>query len=703
MKKTFMSSLSAVTAAMMLVMAGFSAVSCEEEELVNPDDPEQTDPDDDQNPDEGQDPESVAVMNEQIAALNTLLSGAPTITACVQDETSGVYTLTLSNEKKVQIIPAAEDVTALISYIEEEGVRYWAAVAEDGTKTAILGTDDAKLPLDGEVIPTLGFEDGEWKVSSDGTDWEGLGISSENTALFKSVSDAADAVTVTLADGSEIVIAKKSEAEQPADEVAIEFSDVMYDDATVTITVPEEGKFYWNYTVKDEFYDPAFILNELAWNYEYLTFYTSAYTGKVNPYGTLSSGQTYVVSVVLIEDGKDANAYTEADVITKEITTPELQSGSTLSVTLTPNESTMTSVSANITVSGEYYKLYATCMETARYEELSNDESAMITELTGYTALTEPVIENPYLSAGAERVLVAVAVDKEGKYSAVSAVEVSTKDVVFNENITITLDEPSVDLTSATIPFEVTGGDIVSFRCLRVDAVYELPNNGNYNGGDINTMSSYLASYTPSMYDFNVMDITGADFTAAMSSGEIHLTDLLTGTKYAFFMIGLDADGNATRAVTCSFTPNLNIRIIQALGPDGSPNPDYEKGKPTFNLTADPDPQFGGFYIVSGSITLPQDCKAYYSGLVDASMVSDYYNSTMSLITPNPDGNTASEIPMIEWVTSDAYIGIAWVDTDDNYHQAILTPVEDIIGIADENPDDDQPGEGESAGDNPRF
>lgn len=149
-------------------------------------------------------------MDAQLTALKAIVDGKTTILSCLLDEETGMYTITLSDKENTVIeIPAAgNEVVPVISFIEEDGVKYWATVGEGGVKTPITDAKGNKLKLEADIPAIALGEDGGWMVSSDGANWTGLGVNSENAAIFSKVENKENSVIFTLADGIELEVNK---------------------------------------------------------------------------------------------------------------------------------------------------------------------------------------------------------------------------------------------------------------------------------------------------------------------------------------------------------------------------------------------------------------------------------------------------------------------------------------------------------------
>ena len=154
-------------------------------------------------------------MDTQLAALQAIVDGKTTILSCLLDEETGMYTITLSDKENTVIeIPAVgNEMVPVLTYIEEEGVKYWATVSEGGVKTAMTDAAGNKIPVEAETPVLKLGENGEWMVSADGSSWTSLGVTSENAAIFAKAEETETSVIFTLADGTELEVNKFDAAE----------------------------------------------------------------------------------------------------------------------------------------------------------------------------------------------------------------------------------------------------------------------------------------------------------------------------------------------------------------------------------------------------------------------------------------------------------------------------------------------------------
>ena len=144
-------------------------------------------------------------MNEQIAALTSLINSKTTVTEVSTDQ-KGNTVITLSDGKTITVYPET-DLSGLsfITVKKENGVYYWA-VGGYGSEPEFLLIDGKKIPVDKDVKLEGKTEGGKYYVSIDGgKTWVETG---EEVKVFISYEQDDDYVYLTLADGTTITVAK---------------------------------------------------------------------------------------------------------------------------------------------------------------------------------------------------------------------------------------------------------------------------------------------------------------------------------------------------------------------------------------------------------------------------------------------------------------------------------------------------------------
>ena len=100
-------------------------------------------------------------LNGQIKALNDLLEGGDiTIAECVKNN-DGSYQITLSNGTEFTVLPEGKTIAGLVSYMEINGVNYWAAYGPDGVLVPLKDSEGNNMPVAAEV-PRVELRDGKY-------------------------------------------------------------------------------------------------------------------------------------------------------------------------------------------------------------------------------------------------------------------------------------------------------------------------------------------------------------------------------------------------------------------------------------------------------------------------------------------------------------------------------------------------------------
>lgn len=109
-------------------------------------------------------------LNDQIEALNALLTGGDiTVSVCEKNE-NGSYTITLSNGSKFTALPGAAAANPLLSYVTVDDVKYWAIYGEDGNLVVLTDDSGNNIPVK-NAIPQVIEKDGAYYLVIDGHEY----------------------------------------------------------------------------------------------------------------------------------------------------------------------------------------------------------------------------------------------------------------------------------------------------------------------------------------------------------------------------------------------------------------------------------------------------------------------------------------------------------------------------------------------------
>lgn len=109
-------------------------------------------------------------LNGQIEALNNLLAGGDiTISECEENE-DGSYDVTLSNGTTFSVFSKKDTQNGLVSVIDINGVRYWAAYNAEGKLAPVKDDAGKNIPVTA-VLPTVEKRDGVYYLLIEGKEY----------------------------------------------------------------------------------------------------------------------------------------------------------------------------------------------------------------------------------------------------------------------------------------------------------------------------------------------------------------------------------------------------------------------------------------------------------------------------------------------------------------------------------------------------
>ena len=152
--------------------------------------------------------EKINSLETQLTELTTQVNSVATLVAALENnnyikavtEVAGGYEIEFTNGEKITIKDGENgaDAPEIGAVKDTDGVYYWTLDSE-----WLLDAEGNRIPA-GMGQPKLKTEDGQWYISADGKEWALVGPNVACT--IKNVEVAENAVTFTLADGTEIVV-----------------------------------------------------------------------------------------------------------------------------------------------------------------------------------------------------------------------------------------------------------------------------------------------------------------------------------------------------------------------------------------------------------------------------------------------------------------------------------------------------------------
>lgn len=150
-----------------------------------------------------------ADLKAQADAMSSLLSDGSTIAKC-EKQTDGSYVVTLSDGAKFKVLPAGTDFSALMTYVEAGGSKYWAVYGPTGEVETLKDAEGKNIPVSVKVDVTV--KDGKYFLVINGVEYE-TGYDVEDLVqVYESCTPHTDAsgnvyaLTFSFGDGLDVTV-----------------------------------------------------------------------------------------------------------------------------------------------------------------------------------------------------------------------------------------------------------------------------------------------------------------------------------------------------------------------------------------------------------------------------------------------------------------------------------------------------------------
>ena len=383
---------------------------------------------------------------------------------------------------------------------------------------------------------------------------------------------------------------------------------------------------------------------------------------------------TYLFYVLPLVEGQAEGDYQFSDIKTFAYTTPNIEAGGSATLSFTEVAKDYTKIEVDINGSDNTALIYSIFAEDWELADYKTDEELLnyiIEYNTAYNTMAVGNYTTAYISSmapGATAYVCAFAVDSEGKYGQLYKQEYKTNALTYNETLKVLIDETAckVDVSTASIKISTTGGTAVSYRYMATEK------NGYYWNGEEDAEGKLALNNYPAQ------EISAAELV----DGCINLTELETNNEYAFAVLAIDENGNASRASYYYFTPKLPEYPIVRAGSEG-----YDAMKPTYSYNVEWNGDYGCFNV-SVSVTPAAGTVKYWIAIPDSDVLSAdspvrdvidfmllkegmYYGSKSftEAATLVPDYRVGRTYDV------NANVFIVWVDEAGKYYQAICEPI----------------------------
>ena len=393
-------------------------------------------------------------------------------------------------------------------------------------------------------------------------------------------------------------------------------------------------------------------------------------------YPSLYPENTYVLYILPLEDGKSrgeegtAGDYTFDDVFTWTFTTDAITSGGTAKLTMEAAETGYNFVDVAITGDDNTAMIYAMPLTEEEFRKVPFEQSKLNKLFATCKETPDPLIQNGnkhsiMLSGyepGTSGYVMALAVDKNGKYGSVVYQKFTTKTIEYSTTMSVAIDDVKAEWTSASVKVNVTGGTAVS-----------------YNYFCMTTSTYKYRNYTQEQMQKEMILKTSANFYSVSASdlvdGAIKINGLNLNYEYTFGVMAVDAQGTPTNAVVTTFTPTVpEYTFITA------DDPRHAQTKPTFRYTMDYDTYYNSFRV-NISVEPTDAIATYYVGCYNSALTG---KEAFEYMVTNAGPYEASRVRFFTEATTlektqiysaDACVWISWIDKDGNCYECISDPI----------------------------
>lgn len=396
------------------------------------------------------------------------------------------------------------------------------------------------------------------------------------------------------------------------------------------------------------YYNPIYVDDEYVDGWDNGVF-TGDPNSLVSGYHTYEPGATYYLYIIPIVEGK--SKYAVEDVYYYEWTTEALQAGGSINVTAGEATADYQKVSVPLTAEGAAY-IYYYFLEPEKVSTIADKHAYLLNN--GYMSASQAVTANKTSLSPAQTVtLIAMAVDQEGKYGDVFVQDYTSKAMTY-ASATVTAELQGTPSTTGKVKLSCDADVDTYYYWYGAADAYQWTSE-SYFGGTVESASAYIA-LTPSSYLLKKVT------AAALPEDGVEMTGLTVGSPALFLVSAKLTDGTFTKAVTVSFTPEMNLgNFVYATDENGNENAAWVAATPTVTSKVE---VVGDFTTVSWSVELPEGFSA-----VTACFHSDY-------LTDYPSAKSK-----VQYILTNDYIGSAEVVAGETYTNNYASPGYNIYTV----------------------
>lgn len=436
----------------------------------------------------------------------------------------------------------------------------------DVSSPEILSGDLCYNPADQSYIP----EEAMTPIHSVSIDCgEGIAVGSEEKAFhivvphqtytgLKVTLNAKDGRkhVFNMKEGKEISVARSSVASIPlkynrfgtstAPEISISATSVTFSGFSVNVSMKNVSSYYCGLQSKSSFdseMSSGSLLEDMSWR----TLYTApmTYSGSISRFQEefadifIEPAHDYVFWIVpYSEDG----TYTENDIVYIEVATKAYTSGGSTSLTASGFEADMTSISVTLRASGSVEMVYNMLLseaEVAKYPTVQDKIDLLLYGNAYFFESSSDIVLRKFLDPGSKYTLIAIAVDRSGRYGPLFMQEYSTVPIPYND-IKVSIDESLSALKEdQTIRWTASADDVTEYRYI-------------FTSTDRHLWTGTLGESVKKAGETMVLN-PGLYYISKTGSTEARL-EMENGKEYIFVILAVDSAGGCSTASHWRFT-----------------------------------------------------------------------------------------------------------------------------------------------------
>ena len=397
-------------------------------------------------------------------------------------------------------------------------------------------------------------------------------------------------------------------------------------------------------------------------------------------YPTLYPGKTYLLYILPLEDGKsrgedgETGTYLFEDVKTWVFETTDIVAGGNETLTMEAIAVGYKNVEVDVTGGDNVAMIYAMSLPESDYKNLWTEPKRLEKLFATCKETPDPLIQSGNRSSvvlsgydpGTTGYVMAVAVDKNGKYSALQTKAFTTKSIEYGTTLSVSIDSANsvAEWTTANMKINVAGGTAVSYTYLSMP---------------MTTLNAY--KYTDAQLEelmvlgnnYNVKNISASDLV----NGCVQVTALTLNKEYKFGIMAWDASGMPSHATFTTVTPTVPHYSL-VLSTDAR----WEATKPALDYTVAWDSTYNCF-TVEMSVTPAAGTAKYWMGCYKLSGEYSAANAFETMILgEGPYDNSKTHVctEAASRVVGKIYgidypMWVTWQDNEGNYYEPLQKPL----------------------------